>query len=93
MILIVLAALCLLSVPLTGGRLGRIANVKLRGLWLAGAAIGIQIVITTVATGGSHALHADAHIVSYLFAGGFLWVEPTPSWSATDRCWARASTP
>ena len=34
MILIVAAALCALSVPLTGGSLGRLAELRLRGLWL-----------------------------------------------------------
>jgi hypothetical protein len=72
-ILVVFAALLILSVPLTGGHLGRLAHVRVRGLWFAVLAIGVQIIITAVATGGSHALHSALHVVSYVFAGLFLW--------------------
>lgn len=74
MILIVFAALCLLSVPLTGGHLSRIAHIRLRGGWLAGVAISIQVVITVFWLGGSHWIHSALHIVSYACAGAFLWV-------------------
>lgn len=45
MILIVLALLCVLSVPLTGGRLGLLAELRLRGLWIPVLALAPQVVI------------------------------------------------
>ena len=39
MILIALALLCVLSVPLAGGRLSRIGELNLRWLWIAPAAL------------------------------------------------------
>jgi hypothetical protein len=72
-ILIIFAALCVASVPLTGGHLSRVAHIRVRGLWLAGIALGIQLLITLVITSGSQTFHEDAHIVSYVFAGLFLW--------------------
>ena len=73
MILIVLAALCALTVPLTGGRLGRLAELRLRWLWLAPLALGIQVLIVTIAPGGNATLHAAAHITTYVLIGVFLW--------------------
>jgi hypothetical protein len=72
-ILIVLAALCIISVPITGGNLGRLAELRLRWLWTAPVALILQTVIVTVAPGGSESLHAAAHIVSYALVGAFLW--------------------
>jgi hypothetical protein len=73
MILIVLALLCVLSVPLRGGRLSRLADLQLRGLWLPVLALVVQVVITEVARGGSAALHREVHILTYLMLGAFLW--------------------
>jgi hypothetical protein len=72
-ILLVLAALCIASVPLTGGRLGRLAELQLRYLWTAPLALALQVLITTVAPGGNHAAHAVVHIGTYLLVGVFLW--------------------
>jgi hypothetical protein len=73
MILILLAALCLLSVPLTGGSLRRLATIRLRWLWLGPAAVVIQTLLVTIAPGGSHAAHAAIHIGTYVMLGAFLW--------------------
>lgn len=72
MILVVLAALCVISVPLTGGRLSRLANLKLRGVWLAPLALAVQVVITTLAPGGSEHLHELAHSATYVLLALFL---------------------
>lgn len=74
MILIVLAVLCMFTVPLTGGSLSRLAELPLRCLWLAPVALGVQVVIVTIAPGGSVTLHALIHIGTYLMIGLFLWV-------------------
>jgi hypothetical protein len=74
MILIVLAALCVATVPLTGAGLGRLADLRLRWLWMAPAALGLQILIVTIAPGGNRSLHAVIHVATYVLAGAFIWV-------------------
>lgn len=73
MILILLTLLTIASVPAAGGRLGRLAGVELRWLWLAPLALVTQVVIVTIAPGGDRALHDVAHVATYLLAGTFLW--------------------
>jgi hypothetical protein len=64
--------LILVTVPLAGGRLGRLIELELRWLWLAWVAIAIQLSIVTLAPEGSDALHRAAHLVSYALAGACL---------------------
>ena len=73
MILIVLTALAIASVPAAGGRLGRLASVELRSTWLAPLALASQLVIVTIAPGGSRAVHEVAHVGTYVLLGAFLW--------------------
>jgi hypothetical protein len=73
MILIVLAALCVLSVPLSGGHLGRLAELRLHGLWIPVLALALQVVITTIAPDGLQSLHNEIHISTYALLGLFLW--------------------
>lgn len=73
MILIALAGLCVLSVPLTGGRLRRLADIELRGMWIPMLALALQVVITVIATSGSPALHRGVHMATYVLLGLFLW--------------------
>ena len=72
MILIIIAALCLLSVPLSGARLRRLSELRLRGVWIAPAALALQVLITTIAPGGSHQLYTAIHIATYVMIGLFL---------------------
>jgi hypothetical protein len=74
MILIALAGLCLLSVPLTGGNLGRLASLRLAGLWTPMLALALQVVLTTIAPAGHPLLHRVAHIGTYVAIGLFLWL-------------------
>ena len=73
MILIVLAILCLLTVPLTGGSLRRLGELKLRWLWTAPAALMVQVVITEVVSGSNESVLAAIHIASYVLIVAFLW--------------------
>lgn len=73
MILVVLVALCVATVPLTGGRLGRLAELQLRWLWMAPVALGLQVLIITIAPGGNAAAHAVIHVGTYALVGLFLW--------------------
>jgi hypothetical protein len=72
MILIAAALLCVASVPLTGGRLSRLVHVQLRLTALALAALAVQVIITTIAPGGSETLHEAVHLATYLMAGAFI---------------------
>jgi hypothetical protein len=72
MILIVIAALCLISVPLTGGRLRRLSELRLRGVWTAPLALALQVLIITVAPSGHPQLHIAVHIATYVMIGAFL---------------------
>ncbi len=73
MVLIALALLCVATVPLTGGNLARLADLRLRGLWIPLLALAVQVIITVVAPTGSMALHRGLHIATYIMIGGFLW--------------------
>jgi hypothetical protein len=73
MILILLAALCIASVPLTGGHLARLAELQLRYLWAPLLALALQVLIVTVAPSGNHAVHATIHIATYLLIAIFLY--------------------
>ena len=74
MVLIVMAALCILSVPATGGDLGRLAGLRLRCLWLAPGALALQVVIVNVAPGGNRTVHVAVHLATYGLLVLFLWV-------------------
>ncbi len=74
MILIALALLCAAVVPLTGGDLRRLADVRIRGLAIPLVALALQVVITVVVPGGSAAAHRALHIATYGMIGLFLWV-------------------
>lgn len=73
MILFLLAAACLISVPISGGDLRRLADVHLRFLWAAPVALGLQVLIITVAPGGNNSLHVAVHLGTYALGGLFLW--------------------
>lgn len=74
MILFLLAAACLISVPVSGGRLARLADMQLRYLWAAPLALALQVLIITVAPGGNRPVHAAVHLGTYGLGGLFLWV-------------------
>jgi hypothetical protein len=73
MILIIFALLCLVSVPLTGGHVSRLASIRLRGTWVPVVALAIQVVITTIAPDGHPELHKAVHIATYVLIGVFIW--------------------
>jgi hypothetical protein len=74
LILIVLAALCLVSVPLAGGQLTRMGEVPIRSAWLALVALGAQVLVMTIAPGANQAILASIHIVTYYLIGVFLYL-------------------
>jgi hypothetical protein len=72
-ILVLLAALCLISVPLSGGHLSRLADIHLRCLWAPLLGLALQVLIINVAPSGNSSLHAAAHLATYGLGGIFLW--------------------
>src|SRR5215217_431412 len=83
MTLLLAFLLLLVTVPVAGGRLSRLEEVRIRGLWLAALAFGIQVLLVTVAPDGSESLHRAAHIWTYGLAAAcilrnldlrFVWI-------------------
>jgi hypothetical protein len=72
-ILILLAVVCLLSVPLMGGKLSRLVDLRLRFVWAAPVALALQVVIFNIVPGGSESLHAAIHISTYVLLALFMW--------------------
>jgi hypothetical protein len=72
--MLVVIGLCLLSVPLTGGKLVRLGDLELRRPQLAIAGIGVQVLIVSVVPGGLGGIHELLHVVSYGLLGAFGWV-------------------
>jgi Family of unknown function (DUF5317) len=72
MLLVVLAAVCLASVPACGGDLRRLGAVKVNLATAAGVALVLQVVVTEVWTSGSAAVHGAVQLASYALAGVFV---------------------
>jgi hypothetical protein len=72
-----------LTVPLAGGRLSRLADVQIRWIGLAFVALAGQVLILAVVPEGDTGVHRAAHLVTYALAGAcllrnldlrFMWV-------------------
>ena len=63
---------CLITVPLAGGRFGRLALVRARALWLLVVGLGLQVVIISIVPGGANWLHSAVHLASYAFVAAFV---------------------
>jgi hypothetical protein len=76
--------LLLLTLPVAGGRLSRLEDMRIRWVWLVVVAFAIQVVLVTVVPAGDETLHRVAHVFTYGLAGAcilrnlpelrFLWV-------------------
>jgi hypothetical protein len=72
MLLVLIAVAAVVSVPLAGGQLTRLAGLQVRAIWAVLLCAAIQVVITSVVRGGDHSLHVGLHLGSYLLVGWFL---------------------
>jgi uncharacterized protein DUF5317 len=72
MLLVITALALVASVPLAGGRLGALAEIRPRAVWAVLLAAAIQVAITQMA-GGSHELHVVLHVLSYALDAYFLF--------------------
>ena len=74
MFLVLAVVLALVTVPLAGGRIGRLAEVRLRWAPLLFAALALQMVILVVVPGWDDALLRAVHLGTYGMLFTFLWV-------------------
>lgn len=65
-------ALVLASVPLTGGSLARLADMRFAATPAIVAAIAIQVAVISLMPAGAPALHDALHLLSYALAGWFV---------------------
>jgi hypothetical protein len=72
MLMLAVTLLGIGAVPLAGGRLAALGEVRLRRAWLIPVALAIQVYITTIAPNGSRGVHVAAHLGSYVLAGAFV---------------------
>lgn len=72
MLLVITALALVASVPLAGGRLSALAEIRPRAVWAVLLAAAIQVAITQIA-GGSHELHVVLHVFSYVLDAYFLF--------------------
>ena len=72
MLLVVTALALLVTVPLAGGNLTRLADIRVRAVWAVLLAAAIQVAITQI-PGGSHWVHAALHVFSYVLDAYFLF--------------------
>ncbi len=73
MIIPLVALLLVLSPALLGGRLRRLAGVRLRGPALILCTLAVQVVVVELPV-GPHWLPSAAHVATYLVAGVFVWL-------------------
>ena len=64
--------LLLLTVPLAGGKLSRVEEVRIRWVWLAVVAFAVQVVLVTVVPEGDAGLHRILHLLTYALAAACL---------------------
>jgi uncharacterized protein DUF5317 len=74
MLLVYAALIILATVPLAGGSLGALADVRLRGAWLVACALGVQVLITTVIPGLAEDVFRTVHAATYGLLAWFLWL-------------------
>lgn len=74
MIIVAAYLLVLVSVPICGGRLVKLGQLRIRKLWTINTALAIQILIVNIAEHQiAPSLGAAIHLASYALALVFLW--------------------
>jgi hypothetical protein len=72
-ILVVLVALALVTVPLAGGRLGALMEMRFRAVWLLGLAFAIQVALA-ILPGETTDLRLAVHAATYPMGLAFVWI-------------------
>ena len=68
-----ITVLALLTVPLAGGRLAALAQIRIKSKWLVLVALLVQVAITSFVQNWPHPLLVALHIGSYVLIGAALW--------------------
>jgi Family of unknown function (DUF5317) len=74
MFLVIFVLLALATVPLAGGRLSRLADLRLRAVPVVFVALAVQVVIISLIGGGPDWLHPALHLSTYAVTLWFVWV-------------------
>lgn len=74
MLILAFVALAILLVPLTGGRLGRLGELRPRHQKLIVAALLVQVLVISVVPHWNRVFVVSVHIASYALAAAFLWI-------------------
>jgi hypothetical protein len=72
--MVLIAALVVATVPLFGGKLRALGAVRIRSFWLIGSALALQVVAISIVPTWPRAVLVPAHLVSYVMAGWFVWL-------------------
>jgi hypothetical protein len=72
MLFLALLALLVLSVPLAGGSLRSLGDLRWRAGWAIAAALAVQALVLAVVPGATTG-HRIAHVASYALAAWFVW--------------------
>lgn len=80
MLLVAVAVLILVLVPLTGGRLGALADLEFRAVAVLAGGLAIQIVTVSVIPDGPPGLYRALHLVSYASAAWFVVANRRVPW-------------
>ena len=77
MLVLVASVLAVLSAGLLGGQLSALVHVPLRASWVPLTALLMQVVILQVVQSGPRPLLVAIHILTYLMAAWFIWLNRT----------------
>lgn len=77
MIIPLLAAVLVLSPLLTGGRLRRYGDLRIRAGWVVGLALAAQVLAIEVLPEANRTALAAVHVATYLASGWFVWLNRT----------------
>lgn len=74
MLILAATLLALALVALTGGRLGRLADVRLRSRWVVAYALVLQVLVISVVPDWPRSVVVAVHASSYVLAAVFVWL-------------------
>lgn len=83
MLLAALAVIALLTVPLAGGQVRLLADLRLRAVPLLFGALGLQVVIISVLPAGDGPLHRWLHLSTYVVVLGWAALNAAIPWRWT----------
>ena len=74
MLILVATLVALLLVPVLGGRLGRLSDLRLHARWLVLYALSLQVLAISIVPDWPRPAVVALHASSYVIAGAFVWV-------------------